>query len=68
MDKEQLRRYLTPAGAAQLLKLTPIRVRQMCDEGTLETVRLGNGQRLINPASVDAEIARRREAAQASGQ
>lgn len=50
---------MTIGTAAQLLKLSGSRVRQLADAGQLQAVRASNGDRLLYPASVHAELQRR---------
>lgn len=62
MTKSNISKLMTPTSAGMALKLSAGRIRQLCDDGTLETVRLYNGTRLISPESVDAYAAVRRAA------
>jgi hypothetical protein len=59
--------YLIPAEAARMFTppITPARVRQMADDGTLPVIRTSNGMRLIRRADV-IELVRKRQAARAT--
>lgn len=50
--------WISPAQAGHILGLTPMRVRQLCDAGTLSHEMTAIG-RLIDPASVE-DLRRRR--------
>ena len=52
------REWLTPAQAARLLGVTPQRVRQLADAGSLTCTRTPLG-RLLDPDSVAAALAER---------
>lgn len=58
--------WLTPSQVAALIERTPLRVRQLANEGKLRAVWTPLG-RLIDPASVDAYLRdRERRAAEAA--
>ena len=59
-DKKTM--FLSTADAAKRLGVTPIRVRQMANEGKLPVIRTSSGVRLFRFEDIEAERERRREA------
>lgn len=63
-EKQRLDEYMSVSQGAARLKLTPMRVRQLCDSGALLCIRVGPGWRLIDAEALE-QFARAREASEA---
>ncbi len=56
-------RFLFPAEAARLIGVTPLRIKQLVNDGQLAAHRIGSrGVRLIERKAVEALIEQRRQA------
>jgi excisionase family DNA binding protein len=53
--------FLSTADAARRLGLTPIRVRQMANQGKLPVIRTSSGVRLFRAEDIEEERRRRQE-------
>lgn len=62
MATKEGQEFLSTADAAKRLGLTPIRVRQMANQGKLPVVRTASGIRLFRPKDIEAERQRRERA------